>query len=93
MSLKVSKLVNRRLRNNALKRRASTWPGVMVTGWGYQGKTETVCEVAAAFEDDWLAMHNYLNPPPSRKPWICTLRWSTSKRRSPRSRRARARRS
>ncbi|MFJ1732993.1 AAA family ATPase [Streptomyces sp. NPDC088254] len=62
MSLKVSRLVNRRLRNNALKTRPSTRAGVMVTGWGYQGKTETVCEVAAAFEDAWLALHDHLNP-------------------------------
>ncbi|MFD0502478.1 TniQ family protein [Streptomyces chiangmaiensis] len=62
MSLKVSRLVNRRLRNNALKTRPSTRAGAMVTGWGYQGKTETVCEVAAAFEDAWLALHDHLNP-------------------------------
>ncbi|MGK5543313.1 hypothetical protein ACSNOH_00965 [Streptomyces sp. URMC 127] len=64
MSLKVSRLVNRRIRNNALKTRPSTRAGVMVTGWGYQGKTETVCEVAAAFEDAWLAMHHHLHPQP-----------------------------
>ncbi|WP_262705061.1 MULTISPECIES: hypothetical protein [Streptomyces] len=62
MALKVSRLVNRRLRNNALKQKSSTWPGVIVNGWGYQGKTETVCEVAASFEDDWLAMHHFLSP-------------------------------
>nr|WP_237518489.1 AAA family ATPase [Streptomyces sp. SID4982] len=62
MSLKVARLVNRRIRNNALKTRPSTRAGVMVTGWGYQGKTDTVCEVAAAFEDAWLAMHNYVHP-------------------------------
>ncbi|MFI5804471.1 AAA family ATPase [Streptomyces sp. NPDC051561] len=62
MSLKVARLVNRRIRNNALKTRPSTRAGVMVTGWGYQGKTETVCEVAAEFEDAWLAMHNYIHP-------------------------------
>ncbi|MFD8222319.1 AAA family ATPase [Streptomyces sp. NPDC059697] len=62
MSLKVSRLVNRRLRNNALKQNAATQAGVMVSGWGYQGKTETVCEVAAAFEDAWLELHRHLNP-------------------------------
>ncbi|MGW5660690.1 hypothetical protein ACWEWG_11365 [Streptomyces sp. NPDC003758] len=62
MSLKVSRLVNRRVRNNALKQKPSTRAGVMVTGWGYQGKTETVCEVLAAFEQDWLALHRHLNP-------------------------------
>ncbi|WP_439678214.1 AAA family ATPase [Embleya sp. MST-111070] len=62
MSLKVSRSVSRRIRNNALKTRPSTRAGVMVTGWGYQGKTETVCEVAAAFEDAWLDLHDHLNP-------------------------------
>ncbi|WP_327372263.1 AAA family ATPase [Streptomyces sp. NBC_01217] len=62
MSLKVARLVNRRMRNNALKQKPATRAGVMVTGWGYQGKTETVCEVAASFEDAWLEMHNHLNP-------------------------------
>ena len=34
----------------------------MITGGGYQGKTETACEVAAAFEDQWLDLHHQLNP-------------------------------
>jgi hypothetical protein len=34
----------------------------MISGGGYQGKTETACEVAAAFEDQWLALHGQLNP-------------------------------
>jgi AAA domain len=47
---------------NALKQKPSTRAGVMVTGGGYQGKTETLCETAADFEDDWLALHRSLNP-------------------------------
>ncbi|MEU3497600.1 AAA family ATPase [Kitasatospora cineracea] len=62
MSLKVSRLVNRRISNNAWKRNSSTLSGVMVNGLGYHGKTETTCEVAAAFEDRWLALHDHLNP-------------------------------
>ncbi|MFF8717372.1 AAA family ATPase [Streptomyces sp. NPDC015184] len=62
MSIKVSRLVNRRIRNNAFKQKPSTRAGVMVSGWGYQGKTETVCEVLAAFEEDWLLLHDQLNP-------------------------------
>ncbi|MFE7126698.1 AAA family ATPase [Streptomyces sp. NPDC057617] len=62
MSMKVSRLVNRRVRNNALKQKPSTRAGVMVSGWGYQGKTETVCEVLATFEQDWRALHDHLNP-------------------------------
>lgn len=69
MSLKVSRLVNRRMRNNALKQKPATRAGVMVTGWGYQGKTETVCEVAASFEDAWLDMHDQLNPTAVEGTW------------------------
>ncbi|MFD4242971.1 AAA family ATPase [Streptomyces sp. NPDC058525] len=69
MSLRVSRLVNRRMRNNALKQKPATRAGVMVTGWGYQGKTETVCEVAASFEDAWLEMHGHLNPAAVEGTW------------------------
>lgn len=34
----------------------------MVTGGGYQGKAETICEIAATFEDPWLELHEHLNP-------------------------------
>lgn len=62
MALKVSRLLSRRVFGNALQRTAATWPGVIVGGWGYQGKTETVCEVVADFEDTWLEMNNFVNP-------------------------------
>jgi hypothetical protein len=62
MSLAVSRLVRGRTEGNALKQKPSTRAGVMVTGGGYQGKTETLCETAADFEDDWLALHGTLNP-------------------------------
>ncbi|WP_241002462.1 AAA family ATPase [Streptomyces sp. CB01881] len=62
MAMKVSRLLSRRILGNALQRTAATWPGVMVGGWGYQGKTETVCEVAAEFEDTWLEMNGFVNP-------------------------------
>ncbi|MGA5704555.1 TniB family NTP-binding protein [Peterkaempfera bronchialis] len=58
----VEKLLNGRIESNALKLKPSTRAGVMVSGGGYQGKTESVCEVAAAFEDRWLALHQHLNP-------------------------------
>ncbi|WP_251054052.1 TniB family NTP-binding protein [Streptomyces sp. ISL-66] len=44
----------------------------MVSGGGYQGKTETVCEIAAAFEDSWRALHA-TNPqavPGTRDLWV-----------------------
>lgn len=62
MSRAVAKVMRSRLQTNALKHRPTTRPGLMITGGGYQGKTETACEIAAAFEDAWLALHHQLNP-------------------------------
>ena len=62
MSRMVAKVMRSRLQTNALKHEPTTRPGLMITGGGYQGKTETACEIAAAFEDAWLAMHQQLNP-------------------------------
>ncbi|BCY10950.1 TniB family NTP-binding protein [Actinoplanes sp. L3-i22] len=62
MSTAVARLMRSRLRTNALKHRPTTRPGLMITGGGYQGKTETACEIAAAFEDAWLDLNQQLNP-------------------------------
>jgi Bacterial TniB protein len=62
MSGAVHDAMRRRIRVNAVKRSERTRPGLMVNGGGFQGKTETVCETAAGFEDEWLALNNYLNP-------------------------------
>ena len=62
MSQAVTRLLRGRIESNALKHKPSTRAGVMITGGGYQGKTETACEVAADFEDDWLDLHHHLNP-------------------------------
>jgi hypothetical protein len=62
MSQAVSRLLRGRIQTNALKQKPATRAGVMITGGGYQGKTETACEVAAGFEDDWLELHRHLNP-------------------------------
>jgi Bacterial TniB protein len=62
MSTAVTRLLRARIETNALKGKPSTRAGVMITGGGYQGKTETACEVAAAFEDVWLDLHRHLNP-------------------------------
>jgi hypothetical protein len=62
MSAAVTQVLGSRILNNALKHKPTTRAGVMVNGGGYQGKTETVCEVAAAFEDQWLALHEHVNP-------------------------------
>ncbi|AWZ10516.1 hypothetical protein DRB96_25555 [Streptomyces sp. ICC1] len=58
----VTRLIDRRLQGNTLRRNSPTMPGVMVSGWGNHGKTATVCSVAAAFEDQWLDFHHHLNP-------------------------------
>src|SRR5258708_15575846 len=62
MSDAVTRLLRGRIETNALKHKPSTRAGVMITGGGYQGKTETACEIAADFEDDWLDLHHHLNP-------------------------------
>lgn len=62
MSIAVSRLVSSRIRSNAIKSKPGTRAGLMVSGGGYQGKTETICETVAAFEDEWLELHQGLNP-------------------------------
>jgi hypothetical protein len=62
MSQAVTRLLRGRIESNALKHKPATRAGVMITGGGYQGKTETACETAAGFEDDWLDLHHHLNP-------------------------------
>ncbi|MFB0619460.1 hypothetical protein [Streptomyces sp. AGS-58] len=62
MSRAVGKLLTSRIETNALKRRPTTRAGVMVTGGGYQGKTESVCEIIATFEDRWRELLGHLDP-------------------------------
>jgi hypothetical protein len=62
MSGTVSRIMGSRIQTNALKHKPTTRAGLMINGGGYQGKTETACEVAAAFEDQWLALHQQINP-------------------------------
>jgi hypothetical protein len=62
MSAAVADVLRRRIQSNAVKGSERTRPGLMVNGGGFQGKTETVCETAASFEDTWLAAHAALNP-------------------------------
>jgi hypothetical protein len=62
MTKAVTKLLHGRVMTNALKARPTTRAGVMITGGGYQGKTETTCEILATFEDAWLDLHRHLNP-------------------------------
>lgn len=62
MSALVSRVMWSRIQNNALKHRPATRAGLMINGGGYQGKTETACEVAAAFEEQWLRLHDDRNP-------------------------------
>lgn len=62
MSAAAARVTSSRVRSNAIKHNPATRAGVMISGGGYQGKTETVCETAAAFEDQWLDLHHQLNP-------------------------------
>ncbi|MDJ0345794.1 AAA family ATPase [Streptomyces sp. H10-C2] len=63
MSLAVSDLMQSRLLNNALKKKPTTRPGIMINGGGNQGKTETAAEAAAAFEDLWLGLEAFVDVP------------------------------
>jgi hypothetical protein len=62
MSQAVATLVRGRIDSNALKRKPTTRAGVIVTGGGNQGKTETVCAIAAAFETGWRMLHAHIHP-------------------------------
>jgi AAA domain-containing protein len=62
MSIQVSGLMRGRLQNNAVKFMPGTRDGLMVNGGGFQGKTETACSAAAAFEDLWRAVRQQVIP-------------------------------
>ncbi|MFE5964190.1 hypothetical protein [Streptomyces sp. NPDC056463] len=64
MSARITKLMRSRLRNNALNFEPGTRDGLMISGGGYLGKTETACAAAAGFEDVWRDLHHQLLPPP-----------------------------
>ncbi|MFI7643508.1 hypothetical protein [Nonomuraea sp. NPDC049400] len=71
MSAAVDRLMRFRMQNNALKTKASTQSGLMVSGGGFQGKTETVCDCEAAFEDFLRDLHApiaYVQTPVTAKP-------------------------
>jgi hypothetical protein len=62
MSRKVSELMRGRLQNNAVKFMPGTRDGLMISGGGFQGKTETACWAAAEFEDLWREIYRQLLP-------------------------------
>ncbi|WP_392872717.1 AAA family ATPase [Streptomyces sp. LN499] len=62
MSEHVARAVLARVEDGAFSHKAGTRGGVMVNGDGAQGKTETVCEALAIFEETWLNLNNYMNP-------------------------------
>lgn len=64
MSRKVSDLMRARLQNNAVKLAPGTRDGLMISGDGYHGKTETACQAAAEFEDLWRDIRRQLAPGP-----------------------------
>ncbi|MBO0657141.1 ATP-binding protein [Streptomyces triculaminicus] len=63
MSQVVSELMRNRLLSNSMKRKPTTRPGLMINGGGNQGKTETAAEAAAAFEDLWLGLEEFVDVP------------------------------
>ena len=64
MSASVTQVMRNRLKNNALNFESGTRDGLMISGDGYVGKTETACAAAAAFEDLWRELHRQLLPAP-----------------------------
>ncbi|MEH0420755.1 AAA family ATPase [Streptomyces sp. B21-083] len=62
MSENVANAVLARIDDGAYSHKAGTRGGIMVNGDGAQGKTETVCEALACFQEEWLALNNYANP-------------------------------
>jgi hypothetical protein len=62
MSSTVSGLMRGRLQNNAVKFMPGTRDGLMISGGGFQGKTETACWAAAEFEGLWRQIHQQLLP-------------------------------
>jgi hypothetical protein len=58
MSIRVSEEVRSLVEVNALCKGPDTRPGLMVNGGACQGKTETVCEALACFEDEWLGLYD-----------------------------------
>jgi AAA domain len=57
MSTRVSEEAQSLIQINAFDRSPGTRPGLMVNGGACQGKTETVCEALASFEDGWLELY------------------------------------
>ncbi|MFE2476714.1 AAA family ATPase [Streptomyces sp. NPDC059389] len=64
MSARVTRLMRGRMRNNALNFAPGTRDGLMISGGGYLGKTETACDAAATFEILWRDLHRQLLPGP-----------------------------
>jgi Bacterial TniB protein len=57
MSTYIAWKVRALIEDNAFDHSPGTRPGVMINGGGCQGKTETICEIIASFEDEWLALY------------------------------------
>lgn len=58
MSAFVSWKVRALIEDNAFNHSPDTRPGLMLNGGACQGKTETICETLASFEDEWLALYD-----------------------------------
>ena len=64
MSRKVPDLMRGRLQNNAVKLAPGTRDGLMISGGGFRGKTETACWAAAEFGDLRRGICRQLAPGP-----------------------------
>ncbi|WP_164465843.1 AAA family ATPase [Actinoplanes teichomyceticus] len=62
MSLAITDEIDALLIMNSLVESEETVPGVMTTGGGFQGKTETICRILAKFEEYRLRQFSGSNP-------------------------------
>jgi hypothetical protein len=62
MTTSVSDAIATRMLAGATGAMERTRAGAMLSGGGYQGKTETICRICADFHDEWLELHGQLNP-------------------------------
>ena len=67
-----------RLQNNAVKFGPGTRDGLMISGGGFQGKTETACWAAAEFEDLWRGIQEQFLPGRTPGTGTCSCPWPTA---------------
>lgn len=70
MSAALTEILEARIKLGAFDRSPATRDGTMVSGVGFGGKTETVCEILATFEDFWRELNALVKPNPGTRDLI-----------------------